>query len=216
MGLNLRKWFRKSKKVVDPHYRESESVGVAMSELAASLRGEIQGLIVEIKQLKRERESLFRDIHDIMLSKCQGGPPIGESSPPPSLPLLNRKRSAQTLWIPTTPTPPASEDDMTYEGQMGLFGPRSRVPSIIDPLSPALTPDQKGLNFANFASGSASHLSSPPSVRQPPFRSMSEASHSSNNSDAPTTPTRTAWRVVEKKPTPVYVARTEPPAIEVS
>ncbi|KAG6899833.1 hypothetical protein C0993_006427 [Termitomyces sp. T159_Od127] len=165
-----------------------------MSELAASLRGEIQGLVVEIKQLKREREGLFRSLFAPNFR--------------PSLPLFHRKRSTQTLWLPTTPTPPASEDHTTDKVEMGLFGPRSRVPSIIDSPSPAAAPDQVGLDSGNNASASASQLSSQSSARQHPFRSTSEASQSSNNFDVPTTPKRTAWRVVEKKPAPVHVTRT--------
>ncbi|KAH0583267.1 hypothetical protein H2248_011141 [Termitomyces sp. 'cryptogamus'] len=183
MGLNLRKWFRKSRKVAEPQ-KTVESADVAMSELAESLRGEIQGLVVEIKQLRGERESLFRDIHDIMLSKCQGGP--SESSPPPSPPLLYRKRSTQTVWLPASPI---SEDDATHTVEMGLFGPKSRTPSVIDSPSPDLVPDEGG--------------SSPR-----PSRSMSETSQSSTSSDAPTTHTRTAWRVVEKRPAPIHLART--------
>lgn len=127
-----------------------------------------------------------------------------------SSPLFNRKRSVQTPWLPTTPTPPTSEDDMTDKVEMGLFGPRSRTPSITIDSPHPVTPDQGGSNAANNASGSASQLSSPSSARPPPSRSTSGTSQSSNSSDAPTTPTRTAWRVVEKKPTPVYRTRIAP------
>ncbi|KAG6827277.1 hypothetical protein H0H92_012513 [Tricholoma furcatifolium] len=175
-----RKWFKKSKKVEEPP-NAVESSDVAMSELAESLQQEIQGLTIEIKRLRMQREHLFR--------------------PKSSTPCLHRHRSTQSLWFPITSVPPIPENNAAPEVEMGLFGPRSRVSSFTGPSTTPVTPEKP---------------SSPPvtptaTVRRRSARAMSQDSVSSTNSkpasDSSLTPTRTAWRVVEKKFESVYLAR---------
>ncbi|KAG6917881.1 hypothetical protein DXG01_000651 [Tephrocybe rancida] len=169
-----------------------------MSELAESLQKEIQGLSIEIRKLRTEREGLFRDIHDIMLSKSQV-PPLDGSCLPPARPLsMHRKQSTQSLWFPILSVPPIPENEAAPKVEMGLFGPRSRVPSITEPPPTSAAPRK---------AESAPASPAPSVVRQRPIRSMSEGSPSPNSPSTPITPTRTAWRVVERKLESVYLAR---------
>ncbi|KAG6853333.1 hypothetical protein C0991_005160 [Blastosporella zonata] len=186
-----RKWFKKSKKTVEsPISEATDSPDVAMSELAASLQKEIQGLSAEIKNLRTEREGLFR----------------------PRPPSMCRKQSTQSLWLPLPSVPPIPENEAAPKVEMGLFGPRSRTPSInaSSPAAPTSAPEKAGSVPSSPTIAPASPtvgVGSPSGGRRRPIRSMSEGSLSLNNPDAPVTPTRTAWRVVDRKPESIYLAR---------
>ncbi|KAF5373468.1 hypothetical protein D9615_009421 [Tricholomella constricta] len=136
--LNPRKWFtlplrRKPTPTTTMPTAGPEAAGAddAMAELAQSLQREIQGLHVEIGTLRRERVQLFRDIHDIMLAKCQPQPqpqppPPSESPPIPfvfpiSLSTYPRPdTSERARRIEPAPKPePAPEPEYEYEHAHG-------------------------------------------------------------------------------------------------
>ncbi|GLB40796.1 hypothetical protein LshimejAT787_0900110 [Lyophyllum shimeji] len=156
MLTKTRKWFsRKSKKGDDAHAgfmrraTNDHTDASAMTDLAESLQKEIQSLSVEIRTLKKEREQLFRDVHDIMLSKCQAidgtlptpAPPFDlPSSPPP--PPSKDCHSTQLSWFPKPIVTAISESS---GAEMGLFGPRSRPPSLKDQPPPVISAETSTL-----------------------------------------------------------------------
>jgi len=182
-----RKWFTRRLKKLDDSRDQTDAL--AMSGLAESLQNEIQGLNVEIRTLRKKREQLFCDIHDIMLSKSQaqnGSAPCPPYDSPPSqqpLPTLRRRRSSQTLWFPNPLTASISESSGV---EMGLFGPRSRAPSLTSQTQPTMATKPSDI------------VETLVPDRPRRLRSASDGEPVKNIGES-TMPTRTAWRTVNRR-----------------
>jgi len=189
MFSKTRKWLGtlRAKKRNNTRTTNDQTDASAMSELAEGLQKEIQGLTVDIRTLKKEREQLFRDIHDIMLTKSQvpnGSAPCPPYDSPPQQqppPTLRRRRSSQTLWFPNPLTASISESPAV---EIGLFGPRSRAPSLTSQCQPTIPTKPADTAHAH--------------NRPRPFRSTSDGEQVKNLGES-TTPTRTAWRTVNRR-----------------